>query len=132
MSRSQTKAEKEQQLDDVFRALADGTRRRIVDRLSRGPVSVGEIAEPFSMSLAAVSKHLDVLERAGILERKRDGRFLRCHLTPAPLSDAGAFIDHYRAFWEGTLDELARYVEANEPRTKNLLVQKGRRKKNER
>ncbi|MEO6417911.1 MAG: metalloregulator ArsR/SmtB family transcription factor [Polyangiaceae bacterium] len=111
MSSARGAAKKDERLDAVFQALADGTRRRIVDRLSRGPVSVSELAEPFSISLAAVSKHLDVLERAGILRRRREGRFQHCHLTPGSLGDASAFIDRYRTFWDDTLEGLALYVE---------------------
>lgn len=83
----------------------------MVTRLSREPASVSELAAPFSISLAAVSKHLGVLERAGIVRRERDGRFQRCRLTPDALDGAAAFIEHYRSFWEGTLDQLAEYVE---------------------
>lgn len=101
-------------LDSVFSALADPTRRRILGRLSKGPVSVGELAGPIRMSLPAVSKHLDVLERAGLLRRERDGRFQRCHLQPGPLEDASQFIERYRGFWEDSLERLAQYVEGQE------------------
>jgi DNA-binding transcriptional ArsR family regulator len=107
-----TSSKKDQRLDAVFHALADETRRRIVDGLSRGPVSVTELAAPFSISLPAVSKHLDVLERAGLVRRQRDGRFQRCHLVSAPLEDAGAFIERYRSFWHDTLEQLAEFVES--------------------
>jgi DNA-binding transcriptional ArsR family regulator len=106
-----TVTKRDERLDAVFHALADGTRRRLVDRLARGPRSVGELAEPFAISLAAVSKHLDVLEDAGIVRRERDGRFQRCTLVPDGFDAARDFIDHYRAFWEGTLDGLADFVE---------------------
>ena len=99
-------------LDAVFHALADGTRRRLVAGLARGPVSVGELAAPFAISLPAVSKHLDVLERAGLIRREREGRFLRCYLSSEPLDAARAFIDEYRSFWQSSLDQLAEYVEA--------------------
>jgi DNA-binding transcriptional ArsR family regulator len=114
MSRAHAAAKKDERLDAIFRALGDGTRRRIVGRLSRGPASVSELAEPFSISLAAISKHLDVLERASLVRRERDGRFQRCHLTPDSLTEAREFIDRYRSFWENTLDQLASYVEADE------------------
>jgi DNA-binding transcriptional ArsR family regulator len=113
MSRSRATVHKEERLDAVFHALADTTRRRLVDRLSRGPASVTELAAPFSISLAAISKHLDVLENAGILRRERDGRFQRCRLTGGALDDASKFIEHYRTFWERTLDELAEYFEGD-------------------
>ena len=115
MSRARATVRKEERLDAVFHALSDTTRRRMVDRLSRESASVSELAAPFSVSLAAISKHLDVLEDAGIVRRERDGRFQRCHLTPKVLDDASAFIERYRSFWEGTLDQLAEYLEENDP-----------------
>src|ERR1043166_4465277 len=99
MSRARATARREERLDAIFHALADTTRRRMVDRLSCEPASVTELAAPFSISLAAISKHLDVLEDAGIVRRERDGRFQRCHLTPGALDDAGKFIAHCRSFW---------------------------------
>jgi DNA-binding transcriptional ArsR family regulator len=103
------------QLDAVFGALADATRRRLLKTLAKGPASVGELAEPFAMSLPAVSKHLRVLERAGLLQRRLDGRFHRCQLVAGPLRVANEFTMDYRAFWDGTLDELAKYVEQPAP-----------------
>lgn len=114
MSRAGAQKKTEERLDAVFAALSDGTRRRIVARLAEGPASVTELSLPFAMSLPAVSKHLRVLEGAKLLRRERDGRFQRCYLEPAALEDAAAFIDRYRAFWEDTLDELAKYVEAGD------------------
>lgn len=102
-------------LDAVFSALSDRTRRRILARLSQRPATVGELAAPFSMSLPAVSKHIRVLERAGLLRRERDGWYHNCSLEGRPLQSAGEFIDRYRSFWEGTLAELARYVEGGLP-----------------
>src|SRR5262245_23805993 len=102
---------REARLDALFHALSDGTRRRIVDRLSRGSSSVSELAAPFSISLAAVSKHLDVLEDAGVVRREREGRFQRCSLRADALDEARDFIERYRTFWEGNLDLLAEYVE---------------------
>jgi DNA-binding transcriptional ArsR family regulator len=102
-------------LDQVFSALGDTTRRRIIERLSEGPASITELAEPFEMSLPAVSKHLRVLERAGLLRRKRDGWYHYCHLETRPLEGAVAFLARYRPFWENTLEALARHVE--EPTT---------------
>jgi len=101
----------DERLDAVFSALSDPTRRRIIARLSQGTASVGELAEPFAMSLPAVSKHLSVLERAGLVRRERDGRMQRCHLDARPLEAAGEFVEHYRIFWESTLDQLAQYLE---------------------
>ena len=116
MSRAQAAASRaDERLDAVFHALADRTRRRLIDRLARGALPVTELAEPFSISLAAISKHLDVLEHAGIVRRERDGRFQRCHLTPEALDDANGFIEHYRSFWRSTLDQLAEYLECDDP-----------------
>ncbi len=102
-----------QNLDATFAALADPTRRAILARLSSGEASVGELAEPFDMSLPAVSKHLKVLEAAGLLERRRDGRSFICRMQADPLDDAREWIERQRAFWEGSLDSLAGYLAAN-------------------
>lgn len=98
-------------LDAAFHALADRTRRALLERLAEGPAKVTELAEPFAISLAAVSKHIRVLERAGLVQRTVDGRIHHCALDPEPLRELDAWLSHYRAFWSGTLDELARYVE---------------------
>jgi DNA-binding transcriptional ArsR family regulator len=108
---SSTAKQREADLDAVFSALSDTTRRRILSQLSAGPKLVGELAEPFSMSLPAVCKHLDVLERAGLLRREREGRVSRCFLETRPLETASAFIERQRTFWSDTLDSLAEYVE---------------------
>jgi DNA-binding transcriptional ArsR family regulator len=102
----------DEMLDAIFSALGDPTRRRILVRLASGPASIGELARPFAMTLPAVSKHLRVLERAGLMRREREGWFHRCYIEAGPLEDAASFLAHYRPFWEQTLDELARYVEA--------------------
>jgi DNA-binding transcriptional ArsR family regulator len=99
-------------LDATFGALADPTRRAILARLARGEAMVTELAEPFAMSLPAISKHLRVLESAGLLQREIDGRVHRCRLAAAPMKDAGAFIAQYRAFWETQFDVLGKYLEA--------------------
>jgi DNA-binding transcriptional ArsR family regulator len=98
-------------LDLVFRALGDRTRRALLTRLAAGPAMVTDLAQPFDMSLAAVSKHLKVLERAGLIARAVDGRVHRCSLDAAVMQEADAWLAQYRAFWEGTLDALADYVE---------------------
>jgi len=103
-------------LDAVFAALADPTRRRILGRLARRPATIGELAAPFPISLPAVSKHIRILERAGVLRRERDGWYHRCRLEGRPLRTASAFLDRYRSFWEETLAELARYVERSSGR----------------
>src|SRR3954449_7804545 len=104
MSTRSSNAAKDAKLDAVFSALSDPTRRRILNRLARGPASITQIAEPFSMTLPAVSKHLRVLERAGLMRREREGWYHRCHLETRPLQDAVSFLAHYRPFWERTLD----------------------------
>ncbi len=98
-------------LSTTFQALADPTRRAILARLALGEASVGELAEPYAMSLPAVSKHLKVLEGAGLLARERDGRVHRCHLEPQAMRAAADWIAEYRRFWEAQLDQLARYLE---------------------
>ena len=101
-------------LNRVFAALGDPTRRAILARLTAGEASVGELAAPFAMSRPAISKHLDVLERAGLVQRVPDGRVNRCRLDGEPLREAGAWLERYRAYWEGQLDALARYLETEE------------------
>ena len=98
-------------LDAIFAALADPTRRAILARLSHGEATVGQLAEPFDVSLPAVSKHLRVLERAGLLRQQRDGRLRRCRLDAAPMSEAAAWIERYRRFWEQQLGALAEYFD---------------------
>ncbi len=98
-------------LDATFGALADPTRRAIVERLSGGEASVGELAEPFDMSLPAISKHLTVLENAGLLTRIRDGRVRHCQLIEEPMRDALDWIATYGRFWEDQLDSLGRFLE---------------------
>jgi len=101
----------ESQLNNVFHALSDSTRRAILARLANGEAQVTELAGPFDMSLPAISKHLDVLEKAGLLHRQKDGRIRRCQLTAGPLESAADWVNVYRQFWETQLDSLARYLE---------------------
>src|SRR5688572_8231404 len=98
-------------LDRVFHALGDRTRRALLARLAAGPATVTELAAPFDMSLPAVSKHIRVLEAAGLVERTIEGRVHRCALDAAPLRDAVEWLAAYRTFWTGTLDALAAFVE---------------------
>ncbi len=98
-------------LDTVFSALSDPTRRAMLERLSHGGVSVGELAKPFQISLPAVSKHLHVLENAGLLAREREGRFIRLRLDPTPLISTAVWMDEYRSLWETQLDALSAYFE---------------------
>jgi len=98
-------------LDSTFAALSDATRRGILARLASGEASVTELAKPYDMSLPAVSKHLRVLESAGLVARSKDGRVHRCRLEAAPMKSAADWIAHYRQFWEAQLDSLQRYLE---------------------
>ncbi len=100
-----------QHLNETFAALADPTRRAILERLAEGPTSVGELAEPFAISLPAVSRHLKVLETAGLISRVREAQWRRCRLEGAALREAADWIGNYRRFWESRLDALARYLE---------------------
>ena len=93
-------------MDDVFHALAHGARRQMVGRLAEGDLSVGELAEPLEMSLAAASKHVKVLERAGLLRRSVSGRRHLCRLQPAPLRSASEWLGFYEGFWAERLDAL--------------------------
>ena len=99
-----------EQLDATFSALADPTRRAILARLAKGEAAVTELAEPFDMSLPAVSKHLKVLERAGLISRGREAQWRPCRLEAGPLKDVAAFIENYRQFWEQSLDRLEDYL----------------------
>jgi len=102
----------EDRLNAVFAALADPTRRAIIARLAEGPSSVGELAQPFDMSWPAVTKHLKVLERSGLIAREKDGRVHRCRFEPGPLEGARDWMEQTRAFWEERFDQLARYLES--------------------
>jgi len=102
--------ERERQVDLVFRALADPTRRELLRKIARARQTVGELAEPFPVSLAAVSKHLQVLEAAGLVEKERDGRRFVCSIRFEPLAEADQVIQELNAFWEGRLDELEAYL----------------------
>jgi DNA-binding transcriptional ArsR family regulator len=93
-------------LDDVFQALAHGTRRQMLGRLASGELTVGELAEPLSVSLAAASKHVQVLERAGLITRTVAGRRHVCRLRPRPLASASAWLSFYETHWEQSLDAL--------------------------
>jgi DNA-binding transcriptional ArsR family regulator len=97
-------------LDATFGALSDATRRGILARLARGESSVSELAAPYEMSLPAVSKHLRVLEGAGLVVRHKDGRVHRCRLIAEPMKDAAEWIERYRVFWEEQFDALERYL----------------------
>jgi DNA-binding transcriptional ArsR family regulator len=98
-------------LSATFAALADPTRRAILARLVSGECSVTELAEPFDMSLPAVSKHLRVLERAGLIAQRRDAQWRRCRIEAGPLKDVVDWAEHYRALWEGRIDRLDKYLQ---------------------
>ena len=97
-------------LSATFAALADPTRRAILARLALGETAVTELAEPFAMSLPAVSKHLKVLERAGLIARGREAQWRPCRLDAKPLEQAAGWLEHYRQFWEARLDGLDGYL----------------------
>jgi DNA-binding transcriptional ArsR family regulator len=99
------------QLSVTFAALADPTRRAILARLASGECSVTELAEPFEMSLPAVSKHLGVLERAGLISRGRDAQWRPCRLEAAPIKEVAEWAERYRAIWEHRLDRLDSYLQ---------------------
>ena len=103
-------------LNRTFAALADPTRRRILAHLSRGDRCVTDLARPHAMSLPAISKHLRVLEKAGLLRRRRYGRIHEIQLEAKPLKQAAQWVEEYRKFWEGSLDRLADYLEKADKR----------------
>jgi DNA-binding transcriptional ArsR family regulator len=100
----------EDPLSTTFAALADPTRRAILAKLSKGEASVNELAGPFKMSLPAVSKHLKVLEKAGLISRSREAQWRPCRLMAEPLKEASDWIDRYRDFWEQSFDRLDEYL----------------------
>jgi len=97
-------------LNETFAALADPTRRAILARLASGEASVTELAEPFEMSMPAVSKHLKVLERAGLISRGREAQWRPCRLDAGPLKDVASWVERYRRFWEQSFDRLEDYL----------------------
>ncbi len=102
-------------LSTTFAALADPTRRAILERLARDPTSVGELAAPFEISLPAISRHLKVLERARLIRREKDAQWRRCRLEATPLREATDWLVQYRRFWEQRFDSLAAYLEEAQP-----------------
>jgi len=107
-------------LSTTFAALADPTRRAILAKLASGEASVTELAEPFAMSLPAISKHLKVLERAGLIARSRDAQWRPCRLEPRPLKGAADWLEHYRQFWEQSLDRLEEYLKDLQGKEKKI------------
>lgn len=116
-----------QHLDLVFSALADPTRRAILARLARGEATVNELVEPFELSQPTISKHLKVLEGAGLVSRGRKAQFRPVRLNAAPLADAAEWIGDYRRFWEASFDRLEAYVDEMKRKEKGN-VRKRRRK----
>jgi DNA-binding transcriptional ArsR family regulator len=106
------RAMREDRLDAVFHALGHRTRRALLARLRVKPAMITELAKPFDMSLPALSRHIRVLEDAGLIARTVDGRVHQCALNAEPLKSVEAWIGHYRQFWEGNLESLARHIEA--------------------
>ncbi len=115
------------QLDSVFHALGDATRRRMLRELAGGERTVSELAEPFAMSLAAASKHIKALENAGLIHREVRGRTHLCRLAPGPLATAHQWLGFYERFWTGRLDELERLLRQDDAR-KSPTTRKGSKK----
>src|SRR5271163_3148460 len=119
-------------LNTTFAALADPTRRAILARLASGEASVTELGEPFEMSLPAISKHLKVLERAGLIARGREAQWRPCRLAAGPLKDVADWLEHYRRFWEESFDRLEDYLRELKARESKVQTRelKVREKKN--
>src|ERR1700761_1277397 len=118
-------------LSDTFRALADPTRRAILARLALGETSVGELAAPFDMSQPAISKHLKVLERAGLISRSREAQYRPCRLEPQALKTVDAWLEEYRQLWEARLDRLENYLaklqsQSSKAKTSSVPKRKGK------
>ena len=116
-------------LDATFAALADPTRRAILARLATGEVSVTDLARPFDMSLPAVSKHLKVLERAGLIERGREAQWRPCRLEAGPLREVSDWVAHYQRFWEESLDRLDDYLKQLQAKEKRHARKPKRRRR---
>jgi DNA-binding transcriptional ArsR family regulator len=117
-------------LNRTFAALADPTRRRILEHLAQGDRCVTDLARPYAMSLPAVSKHLRVLENAGLIRRRRRGRVHSLKLEAAPMKQACQWIEEYRRFWEGSLDRLDEYLKELQAREKKHEIEKNHSKSN--
>lgn len=112
MSSPSHRVSTDDRLDALFHALGDRTRRALLARLAKRPAMITELADPFAMSLPAVSRHIRVLEGAGLVTRSIDGRTHRCSLNPKPFKTIEGWLTHYRKFWEDNLAALAQYVES--------------------
>jgi DNA-binding transcriptional ArsR family regulator len=115
-------------LSTTFAALADPTRRAILARLVSGDASVTQLAEPFEMSLPAISKHLKVLEHAGLIARSRDAQWRPCTLTAAPLKDVAVWVEHYKRFWTESFDRLEEYLREVQMKEQMQEKKHGRKK----
>lgn len=104
---------KDKQLDTLFSALSDATRRNMLSRLATKQMSVAELSEPFAMSKPAITKHLKVLEQAGLIQRHIDGRIHRCELQAAPLNAASQWLQFYEKFWNNKFDQLDAFLEGD-------------------
>ena len=102
-------------LDETFAALANPTRRAILARLAQGEATVNQLAAPFAMTLPAISKHIKVLERAGLIERSRHAQFRPCRLEPGPLAEVAGWAEQYRPIWEERFDRLGEYLQHIQP-----------------
>lgn len=107
-----------ERLDAIFMALADPTRRAILARLATGEASVKELAKPFDMTLPAVTKHLKVLERAGLISRAREAQWRPCRLEAKPLQEVADWVEQYRRYWDESLDRLEEYLRTLQERDK--------------
>jgi len=107
------------QLSTTFQALADPTRRAILASLTTGEKTVSDLAEPFDMSMPAITKHLKVLEKAKLIERSREAQYRPCHLNASPLKDIDNWMEQYRKFWEASFDRLDSYLKQLQARKKN-------------
>jgi DNA-binding transcriptional ArsR family regulator len=116
-------------LDSTFAALADPTRRAILAKLALGEASVTELAEPFAMSMPAISRHLKVLEQARLISRGRDAQWRPCRLEPQGLKDIATWMEHYRKFWSASLDRMQSYVEQLHAEMERGTTQKKKKKR---
>lgn len=116
------------QLSATFAALADPTRRAILGRLASRELSVTELAEPFDMSMPAVSKHLRVLEQAGLIARRRDAQWRRCRIDARPLKEVATWAEHYRHIWEARFDRLDQYLQQVQTKEEKSHARQPRRK----
>ena len=108
-------------LSSTFAALSDPTRRAILARLAQGPLSVKDLSKPFSIAPPSITKHLKVLEHAGLISRSREAQWRPCQLEAGPLKDAADWVEHYRRFWQGSFDRLDEYLhELKEKEKKNV------------